>query len=304
MFTLAQLRQFVAVAEELHFGRAAERLQMTQPPLSRQIQLLEKELHVELFDRSSRAVKLTPAGRSLLADARRLLQNAERAALAVRRASEGRLGVLRVGFTAGSAFSGLHTVLSAASAVLGEVDIDLREMVTMEQVEAMSEGSIDLGMVRRPSITRTDLELRPLVREPLVVALPAQHHLASQRRQIEVTDLEGLAMVMYSPIESRYFFELVSAVLRQASVRPTFVQYLSQIHSLLALVNLGWGLAIVPESASKMHFDGVTYRALNLPATAHVELDLMWRASNDNPALHRLLAALAQRHLPEHRYPD
>lgn len=294
MFTLAQLRQFVAVAEELHFGRAAERLQMTQPPLSRQIQLLERELHVELFDRSSRAVKLTPAGRFLLADARRLLQNSERAALAVRKASEGRLGVLRLGFTAGSAYSGLHTVLAAASAVLGEVDIDLREMVTMEQVEAMSEGSIDLGMVRRPSIG-PDLELRPLVRESLIVALPAQHHLASQRRPIEVTDLEGLAMVMYSPIESRYFFELVSSVLRAASVRPTFVQYLSQIHSLLALVNLGWGLAIVPESASKMHFDSVVYRPLQLPTPADVELDLMWRPSNANPALHRLLAALVER---------
>jgi DNA-binding transcriptional LysR family regulator len=291
MFTLSQLTLFVAVAEELHFGRAAERLRMTQPPLSRQIQLLEKELRVQLFDRSSRSVKLTPAGQSLLADARRLLQQSERTALSVRKASQGRLGLLRVGFTAASANSGLHTVLSAAAEAIDEVEVELREMVTMEQIEAISDGSLDLGMVR-PPVTRPDLLSRPLVRESLMVALQTSHPLARSGGPVDVADLDGQPMVMYSPIESRYFFELTSAVLHAASVRPVMVQYLSQIHSLLALVNLDWGFAMVPESAGHMHFDNVSYLPLRLPAPASVELDLVWRQANDNPALHRLLGAI------------
>ncbi|OUS92616.1 LysR family transcriptional regulator [Rhodococcus sp. NCIMB 12038] len=291
MFSLNQLTQFVAVAEEMHFGRAANRLRMTQPPLSRQIQLLEKDLDVLLFDRSSRAVKLTPAGKAFLADARRLLQQSERVALSVRKTSQGRTGILRVGFTGGSVYSGLETVLTSAQATIEDVEVELRELVTMDQLEALSEGSLDLGLVR-PPLTRPDLASHPLLREPLVVAIPIEHELAGLTRPVDVTDLHGVDVVMYTPIESRYFFELLSSVFHEASVAPVVVQYMHQFHSMLALVNLGWGLALVPESASKMHFDGVTYRPLTTPRPAQVELDLVWRIDNENPALARLLAKL------------
>ena len=148
MYTLVQLRQFVAVAEEMHFGRAAERLHMTQPPLSRQMQLLEKELAVDLFDRSSRSIRLTSAGKAFHDDARRLLLQAERAALSVRKASAGQSGVLRVGFTGGSVNSGLAAVLRAARSVIEDVELDLRELVTMAQLDALSDGSLDIGLVR------------------------------------------------------------------------------------------------------------------------------------------------------------
>ncbi|MGO4649850.1 LysR family transcriptional regulator [Nocardia sp. 2YAB30] len=291
MFSLAQLGQFVAVAEELHFGRAAERLNMTQPPLSRQIQLLEKDLAVPLFDRSSRSVKLTPAGKAFLADARRLLQQSERAALSVRKASAGQSGVLRVGFTGGSVHSGLAAVLAAAGSKIPDVELELREMVTGAQLEALTDGSLDIGMVR-PPLTRPDLTSRAFIREPLIAALPENHHLAHMEQPVEIADLHGVDFLMYNPIESHYFFELLSSVFHDASVAPVVVQHLSQIHSILGLVHLGWGVAVVPESASKMQYENVVYRPLALARPAQVELDLVWRINDDNPVLARLLPAL------------
>lgn len=291
MYTLVQLTQFVAVAEEMHFGRAAERLHMTQPPLSRQMQLLEKELGVDLFDRSSRSIRLTAAGKSFHADARRLLQQAERTALSVRKASAGKSGLLRVGFTGGSVNSGLAAVLRAARSVVDEVELDLRELVTMAQLEALSNGALDIGLVR-PPVTRPDLVARTLIREPLIVALPKNHRLGHSDQPVHITDLHGADLIMYNPIESRYFNELLSSVLHAASVAPVVVQYMVQIHSIVALVNLEWGVAVVPESASKMQFDNVVYRPLTLARPAHVELDLVWRLNDENPILEQLLPAL------------
>jgi DNA-binding transcriptional LysR family regulator len=290
VYTLVQLTQFVAVAEEMHFGRAAERLHMTQPPLSRQMQLLEKDLHVLLFDRSSRAIKLTRAGRAFYADARRLLQQADRAALSVRKAWAGQSGVLRVGFTGGSVHSGLAAVLKASRREIPDVELDLRELVTMAQLEALSNGVLDIALIR-PPVTRPDLLSRNLIRERLIIAMPKNHALA-QQETVEVAQLDGIDLIMFNPIESRYFFELVSAVLHAASVAPVMVQYMVQIHSILAVVNLDWGVALVPESASKMEFENVEYRRLKLALPAEVELDLVWRASDENPVLDRLLPAL------------
>lgn len=290
MFTFVQLTHFVAVAEELHFGRAAERLRMTQPPLSRQIQLLEKEVGAELFDRANRTVRLTRAGQAFLVDARRLLQQAERATLAVRRVSAGTGGVLRAGFTGASVHSGLPLVLATARSLLPDVDVELRELVTMDQVEALSDGSLDLGMVR-PPITRPDLTTRTFVREGLIAALPGAHPLAASSEPLPVSALYGADMVMYAPVEARYFHELVTSVLHAAAVVPVVTQYMTQVHSILALVNLGWGVALVPESAAGMRFDNVRYRPL-AEAGETVELDLVWRQDNENPALARLLHGL------------
>jgi DNA-binding transcriptional LysR family regulator len=293
MFTLAQLSHFVAVAEELHFGRAAERLHMTQPPLSRQIQLLEKALDVRLFDRTSRSVTLTPAGKTFLDDARRILQQADRAALSVRKAAEGKSGLLRVGFTAGSVFSGLTSILARTRSAIPGVEIELRELVTTLQIDALTDGSLDVGLLRPPT-TRPDLSSRALVREDLVIALPKGSPLDRGDTVVDVADLDGAPLVMYTPIEARYFYDLLSSVFHQAGVAPTPVHHLSQIHSILALVDLGWGVALVPESARNMRFGNLVYRPLRLASAASVELDLVWRADNPNPALALLLDSLAK----------
>ncbi|MFE1446177.1 LysR substrate-binding domain-containing protein [Streptomyces olivaceoviridis] len=292
MFTLTQLTCFVAVAEELHFTRAAERLSMTQPPLSRQIQLLEGELGVRLLDRTNRTVRLTPAGRSFLAEARRIVRQAEHAALAVRRVSTGEAGSIAIGFTAASAYSALGELLESARRALPRVEILLHELVTRDQLEALSEGSLDLGLIR-PSAVGPDLTARTAVREGLVAALPADHALAAHDGPMELSAFDGEDFLMYSPTEARYFHELLLTTFRSAQVRPVFTQYLSQVHSILALVNIGWGIALVPEAAAEMRPTGVVYRPLHLPGHPRpVELDYVWRKSNDNPALHALLQLL------------
>ncbi|WP_369200024.1 LysR substrate-binding domain-containing protein [Streptomyces sp. PU-14G] len=291
MFTLAQLSGFVAVAEELHFTRAAERLRMTQPPLSRQIQLLEAELRVELLDRTKRSVRLTPAGRAFLNEARRILRQAHDATLTVRKVSAGEAGAVAIGFTAASAYSSLGQLLETARGAIPEADIVLREMVTRDQLEAIAEGALDLGMVR-PAAVGTGLVSRPAAREVLLAALPAGHRLAERHEDPHITDFDGQELLMYAPVEARYFHELLISVFRAAGIAPEFTQYLTQVHSILAMVNAGWGVALVPEAAAQMRFPGVVFRPVALAAPAPVELNLVWRRSNDNPALHALLAHL------------
>ncbi|MEU8302296.1 LysR substrate-binding domain-containing protein [Actinomadura sp. NPDC048955] len=291
MFTLTQLANFVAVAEELHFGRAARRLRMTQPPLSRQIQLLENELKVRLFDRTNRSVRLTPAGRAFLVEARRLLQQADHAAMSVRQVSAGEAGTIILGFTAASAHATLGRVLEAARAALPDVEIVLREMVTRDQVRALAEGGLDLGLVR-PPVSDPDLEDRPADRESLLAAVPHGHPLAEGDGPVSLADLDGRRFLMYSPVEARYFHELLVSLFRQARVSPVYAQYLSQVHSILALVSCGWGLALVPAAAARLRYAGVVFRPVDLPDPAPVELSLAWRRGNDNPAL-----ALLLRHL-------
>jgi DNA-binding transcriptional LysR family regulator len=291
MFSLEQLVSFVAVAEELHYGRAAARLSMTQPPLSRRIQVLERELGVELFDRSHRTVKLTPAGRVFLADARKILHLSQDATLFARRTHEGESGVVTLGFTAATAYSCLERILATAGAELPQVDLVLREMVTSAQVEALLGGGIDLGVVR-PPVTGADIVTRPLFREPLLAALPSGHPLARRRKAPDVRDFDGEPFLMYSPSEARYFHEVLAGLFRAAGVRPVFTQYLGQVHTILALVKAELGVALVPAAATALRFDGVVLRTVDGVDDAPVELELAWRRSNDNPALASLLSAL------------
>jgi DNA-binding transcriptional LysR family regulator len=291
MFTLAQLAGFVAVAEELNFGRAAARLHLTQPPLSRQIKLLEQEVGASLLDRSGRTVRLTPAGRVFLTEARRILRLAEESTLAVRRIPAGDGGTLVVGFTAVSVHGYVQSFLRRLEERLPHVDLVLRELVTADQVEAIAAGDIDLGFLR-PPVTRSGLESRVVQAEGLLLAAPAADPLAAHSRdgrRVEVTALDRRALVMYSPVESCYFHDLVLEMTARAGARPRYVQYVSQVHTMLALVQAGLGLAVVPESATAIHPDGVAFVPLADGQSATVELAAAWRTDADNPALRRAL---------------
>ncbi|MHA6799971.1 LysR substrate-binding domain-containing protein [Bounagaea algeriensis] len=290
MFTLTQLAGFVAVAEEGHFGRAAQRLRMTQPPLSRQVQQLEKELQVPLFDRSARAVRLTPAGRAFLRDARRLLHEADNAALSARRTTAGQAGAVRVGFTATSAYGVLGPLLSTANEQLPHVEVVLQELVTRDQFERIVSGALDLGLVRPPA--RPELASRRLRSEPLLAALPVSHPLVDVAEPLGLAEFHGADLVGYSPSEARYFHELLAGIFSAAGVRPVHVQHVSQVHTVLALVEVGLGVSLVPSTAARLRFEGVVLRQVELPEPDPVELHLAWRPDNGNPALHALLAEL------------
>src|SRR3954468_16375656 len=202
MFDLNQLRCFVTVAEELHFGRAAARLNMTQPPLSRQIQVLEHIIDAPLRERPSRSVRLTPAGRSFLPEARRILKLAESASQVARRIALGKTGSLKIGFTAAAAYGFLPELVAACRARLPEVDFSLKEMVSGDQFEALTSGQIDAGLLR-PPIARPELATRRIVAEQLYAALPRRHRLASAET-VSIRDFDGQPFIMYSPFEARY----------------------------------------------------------------------------------------------------
>jgi DNA-binding transcriptional LysR family regulator len=288
MYSLDQLRGFVAVAEELHFGRAAERLNMTQPPLSRQIQKLEKAIGVLLFDRDNRGVALTAAGAAFLADARRLLELAEMAPSLARRISAGSAGSVRIGFTAASTFGLLGALLNEISGALPDVDIDLREMVTKDQTAALISGEIDLGLAR-PPFDEEQFDSRLLYREPIMVAVPTGHRLTHLTREVTAHDLQGEDLIMHSPTEARYFYDLVISLV---SSHRTFVHTVSQILTMIFLVAAGRGLALVPHSATVLGIDGVEYVELGGFERDPVELHAIWMRNSRNPALHRVLAII------------
>lgn len=286
MFELSQLRCFVAVAEELHFGRAARRLNLTQPPLSRQIQLLEHALEVKLFERTSRSVLLTPAGTTFLPEARRLLRLSEAAALSAKRTARGEAGQVSIGFTAVSGYDFLPRLIAGFRQAAPDIDLILREMVSAEQIEALAAGRIDIGLIR-PPFSRTDLNSQCVVREPLMLAIPADHPLA-EAKTVTLADLDGQPLVTYSPYEARYFYDLLATIFREADVAPQYVQHISQIHSILGLVRAGLGVALVPQAAANLRFRDVLLRPIDL-GTHIVELHLAWRRSNANPSLPALL---------------
>lgn len=281
MFELNQVRCFLAVAEELHFGRAAERLNMTQPPLSRQIQILEHLLDVTLFERTSRSVRLTPAGRTFLLEARRILRLAEGAAAATKRVAAGKAGAIHLGFTAASAYSCLPALVAACRDRLPDADLMLHEMVSRDQAEALGAGQIDVALLR-PPILLAGARSFLIATEPLVAAIPQDHPLAA-REAISINDFADHPFIMYSPFEARYFHDLVADLFAGAAVRPREAQHLAQVHSILALVSAGLGLAITPRASAKLHFDGVLFRPLLEQPSRPVELHLAWRADNDNP---------------------
>jgi DNA-binding transcriptional LysR family regulator len=292
MFDLNQLRCFVTVAEELHFGRAAVRLHMTQPPLTRQIQLIEHCVGTALFSRTNRMVRLTPAGRCLLPEAHAILRLAERARLSALRTGQGEAGRIVVGFTATAGDEFLPEMLGRLRRSLPDVDLELREMVSREQLDALESGQLDVGLLRHLPRGRDVLESVCVAREPLVAALPLEHPLA-RRAGLHARDFDGRAMVMYSPDEAQYFHDLVRHVFARIGVMPVYGQHVTQIHSVLAVVRAGLGAALVPESASRLAYEGIVFREIDgIDPVNIVELHLAWQAGNDNPALAKALPLL------------
>ncbi len=290
MFELAQLRCFTTVATELNFRRAAERLNMTQPPLSRQIQLLEHHLGVALFTRSTRSVALTAAGRAFFVEAQNLLERAQQAAASAKRFAEGDIGSVTISFVGSAVYEFLPKVITEARLKQPQVKISLEEMNTYQQHEAMRARRIDLGIVRSP-LLQPGFATECLVREPFVLAVPSTHRLATAET-VSVSDLDAEPFLMYSHAAYPPFNELLTGMFRSARVAPQYVQWLGSSLTILALVNAGMGLALVPRCAASVVFKGVTFRDIDLGEGVQSELHLIWRSDNDNPAFAMLLDAI------------
>ena len=275
-FSIHQLRGFVTVAEEQHFGRAAQRLNITQPPLTRQVQGLEKALGVSLFDRVGRGVRLTAAGEVFLAHSRRVLALVDVAPDAARRAATGELGALRLGFTAIGAYAVLADFLATVNKRVPGVSVALTEMV-----------SIDVGLVRPPIPDQFESVL--VHSEDLVIAVPADHPLASREAPVALADVTD-EYIGYTPEGSRYLHDICAAMI--GLNRYAVSQLASQVPTMLALVRAGLGCALVPRSIKSMGVEGVRYREL-VPDDGHsVTLHACWSPDNPNPALRRLATSL------------
>jgi DNA-binding transcriptional LysR family regulator len=300
VLSLDQVRSFVAVAEELHFGRAAERLQMTQPPLSRQIQKLEKAVGAKLLERDNRRVALTGAGAAFLDEAYRLLNLVDAAGDLARRVDAGSAGVVRLGFTAVSAISVLGPLLRRLTAALPDVDVLLSERVTNAQVDGIRRGELDIGLARPPFDTSL-LRSTVIQRDPLMAVVPAAHPLASAVLPLTPSDFEGQAVIGYHPQQSRYFHEMTVRFL--ANAHPRIEQRVHQVLTAMLLVAAERGVALAPASAASLGVSGLVFKELDhgggdtrLDADPErpVELHAIWSREAVSPVVRRVLGVLTQ----------
>lgn len=297
---LRSLRYFVAVAEELHFGRAARRLNISQPPLSQQIRQLEAALGVTLFVRSSRRVELTPAGTVLLEGARRAIAEAERAVAAVQRAGRGEVDMLRIGFTDSAALGLLPAVVRAYRGAFPGVHLELTEGTTEAQLEAVERDLVDLAIVRGPVNAGIDVGLAPargtlaraptravvVQREPFLVALPEDHRL-TRRRLVAAGALSGEAFVLFPRHLAPLFYDVIAGICRRAGFEPDVHYQSAEYEMILSLVAAGLGVSIVPASVRNLQRAGVEFRRLDAPDTA--ELVLVYRPHRHSTALEQFV---------------
>lgn len=288
---LRRLRYFLAVARAGSVSRAAQQLGIAQPPLSQQIRRLEAELGVQLFERLSRGVQLTVAGRALLEEGVGVLARAERASEAARLAGRGETGRLRIGFVGTAAYSVLGRIVRTFRARRPGVELLLHELTSVDQVRALHDGRIDVGFVR-PPVGGADLRVQTVMREPLVVALPRGHPL-TRRRRLNLRALAGEAFVM-SPRElGPGFYDHIVALCRRAGFSPTVSQQAIQMQTIAGLVAAGVGVSVVPQCVSQLRIQGTEFRPLR-DAHAWVEIAALWRGDDRSPVLASFLDVVGQ----------
>jgi DNA-binding transcriptional LysR family regulator len=277
---LRHLRYFLAVAEELHFGHAAQRLHMAQPPLSQQIRRLEQEIGYPLFLRSSRSVKLTPAGKALLDRARRTLQRVDEDLEAVRSVARGEVGVLKVGFVGSAMLTSLPAILRGYRRLYSRVQLHLNELHTSQLIEALREGSVDVA-VARDAGTPEDMRVEQVSVEPLVAVVPKKHLLASLS-SIPISRLRDEPFVFFPRASGNYAWENTIRLCVEQGFHPNIVQEAPQWLTIVRLVGSGLGVTIAPASVQEIVVPGVVCRKLS-PAGGTTSIDLVYRLDQSSP---------------------
>jgi len=288
------LQQFIAVAEELHFNRAAVRLHMAQPPLSQAIRRLESEIGSPLFERTNRSVLLTPAGTSFLETARCILQSLDEGVTRTRRVAEGVEGHLTMTFINIVSYAPLLRALRSFRLASPEVAFTMKEATTHEQVEALESGAADIGFMRTPGTTTPHLHFETVLREPIVVALPAGHRL-EDHASIEVALLKDEAFVASPRPLGQGFHDQIIRLCQAAGFLPNIVQQARQLQTLIALVASGFGIALIPASLATGMQEDVVFRPIIVDAPEdllHLDLLMAWNANQDSPIRDRLIEAV------------
>ena len=284
---LRHLRYFIAVAEELHFTKAAERLHIAQPPLSQQIQQLEAELKVKLFHRQTkRQVQLTEAGKVFLQEAYQLLVQLETAVALTQRIGRGQTGMLRIGFTSLVIYDLLPLILQEFHAQFQEVELVLRELTTSQQEQALRDSLIDVGFAH-PPLEDDTLSYKCIHKQTLVVALPSTHSLA-QQEQISVRSLLNEPLIVFPRYLAPGLYDRIMSLFEQENCQPNITQLAIQMQTIIALVSARMGVAITPSSLQNLQRPGVTYRPI-VEQVPVIETAVIWQPESLTPILENFL---------------
>jgi DNA-binding transcriptional LysR family regulator len=289
---LRHLRYFVTLAEELHFGRAAAKLHISQPPLSMQIRALEEELGVTLLNRTQRQVSLTQAGTALLGEARHILARVEQAVLMTKRAGRGEIGELVIGFISVADYNVLPLVLREFRRRFPLVNLTLRESTTDAQARDLAAGRIDVGFVL-PPIGDPSLESISILREPLIAALPERHPLARKPGKLALEKLKDAPFILFPrPFAPGLYDDIVSCC-KSAGFSPRVAQEAIQMQTIVSLVSAELGVALIPASLTNLKRTGVVYKFLKAGSPL-TDIHLVWRRGDDLPALRMFVDVAAQ----------
>ncbi|MCU5772408.1 LysR family transcriptional regulator [Erwiniaceae bacterium BAC15a-03b] len=268
---LRHLRYFIAVAEELHFGRAAQRLNISQPPLSQQILLLEQQIGARLLARTNRSVNLTAAGQQFLSDARQILLNVEQAADKAARLHMGVEGELRIGFTSSAPFiAPVSDALFIFRQRYPQVHIQMQEINTRQQLDPLSDGRLDLGVMRNTPLP-DNLDHKLILREPLYALVHRAHPLA-QKQSIPLQALASEPFVFFDPQVGTALYSEILGMLQRHNIEPYITQEVGEAMTILGLVSTGLGVSILPASFKRIHLTDVVW----LPLQQHDALSEVW----------------------------
>ncbi|QCT19536.1 LysR family transcriptional regulator [Jejubacter calystegiae] len=283
MISERQLSQFIAVAEELHFGRAALRLNMAQPPLSQAIKRLEAAIGVPLFIRDKHSVTLTPAGKVFLDEARELQSRSRMAVEAARRAGDGYTGKIVVGFVGSVSYELVPGILSRFRNKYPSIHIDLREQTSAEQLESLRSGCIDVGVLRLPLSNTSDIDIQTVATEKLMIALPEHHSLAG-KPSVALKDLSQEKFMNFPADKVPHLHSKLIMACDEAGFSPNVVTEAWQITSILSLVSSGMGVALLPAQARSSHYPGVIFRQIAVPSI-HLELKIAVACRKDDASV-------------------
>ncbi|MFD1561170.1 LysR substrate-binding domain-containing protein [Paraburkholderia silviterrae] len=286
---LRHLRYFVVVAEERHFTRAAERLGIGQPPLSLQIQRLEREIGAQLFRRLSRGVELTEAGELLFENARQVLALVDRTCADVQRLARGEMGHLRVGFAGATYFHSLvPAIIREYRGQHPDVTVSPEQSNTPSLVDGLLEGRVDVAFIRPPILSADELEVELLVKEDMVVVLPHTHPLARAGAPVPLNALAVETFILFPRTVGAGLYDAVTGACERAGFMPRLGQEAPQITSIVPMVGAGFGVSIVPRSTSQIRTDEVVYLPISGDAPT-APISLAWRRHDQSPVVRRFL---------------
>jgi DNA-binding transcriptional LysR family regulator len=288
---LRHLRYFVAVAQELNFGRAAKRLKITQPSLSRQIQKLERELAVKLFERLPSKIQLTQAGELFLIEVQPILAKVQQGIQIAQRASRGEIGHLKIGFQGSAVYDLIPNSIRAFRESFPHVDVMIQLMGTKDQISAIANNQLDLGFVV-PPINHSNIKVETIFQEPIVVVLP-ENHLLANKTEITIADLEDEPLILASRDRGCGLFEEIFNLYYQAGLRPNVIYAAREMQVMLGFVAAGMGISLLPAYVQNLQRLGVVYRSLK-PHAPIVELAIAYQNNNHRSTVQAFLEIVHQ----------